>query len=126
MSCKSGWIVFNHQVTEGIIMNNYGNMQEQRVIKGAGRISADKPVPVQAPIPAALVQLSERLDYLHTRLERLGVRLEPLVLHRQPGVNPTATPTVDSSAFTHAVNNNIAQVQAMIDKVCYLDEVLEL
>lgn len=125
MSCKSGWIVFNRQVTEGIIMNNYGNMQEQRVIKGANHI-ADKPVPVQAPIPAALVQLSERLDYLHNRLERLGVRLEPLVLHRQVGGNPTATPTVDSSAFTHAVNNNIAQVQAMIDKVCYLDEVLEL
>lgn len=80
----------------------------------------------QAPIPAALVQLSERLDYLHNRLGRLSGRLEPLVLHRQLNSCVSDKPVPDSSAFTHAVNNNIAQVQALIDKVCYLDETLEL
>ena len=80
----------------------------------------------QAPIPAALVQLSERLDYLHTRLERLGSRLEPLRLDRLGQSDAPAKPMPDSSAFTHALNRNIAQVQALIDKVCYLDETIEL
>jgi hypothetical protein len=88
---------------------------------------APAPAPAeQAPIPAALVLLSERLDYLHARMERLSTRLEPLVLHRLAGKCESDKPVPDSSAFTHAINTNIAQVQALIDKVCYLNEVLEL
>ena len=80
----------------------------------------------QAPIPAALIQLSERLDYLYTRLERLSSRLEPLRLDRLNQSDAPKELLPDSSAFTHALNRNIAQVQTLIDKICYLDETLEL
>ena len=81
--------------------------------------------PEQAPIPSALVQLHERLDYLQAALTRLTDRLAPLVKHEPCSAMPDNS-APEGSCFTNALHTNIHQVQTMIGQVHYYDHILEL